>query len=121
MIFPLISCPYCQKHDHVYKHGNTKVGSSRARCTNCKKTLSRTHVKSNKIPPEKEALILSHMEERASKPKVGIFASGLGCLGRIKQHRLSRFLLALEMERSDAKCGRAFQQNIVRSNFARMI
>jgi transposase len=65
MIVSAISCPHCQKPDHIYKHGTTKYGTKRARCITCKKTFA-INPKSNKITPEKEALILRHLEESTS-------------------------------------------------------
>jgi transposase len=65
MVTISITCPYCQEADPVVLYGLTGAGSQRYKCKACDKTFTPTPV-IRAITPEKEAMILRHLEERTS-------------------------------------------------------
>jgi len=65
MIVYTVACPHCQQTEPVVKYGATKAGTQRAKCNACNKTFA-VQPKSRAVTPEKEALILHHLEERTS-------------------------------------------------------
>ena len=65
MVTISIPCPYCQAAAPVVKFGLTGAGSQRFKCNACNKTFTPAPVV-RAITEEKEALILAHLQERAS-------------------------------------------------------
>lgn len=65
MVTITIPCPYCQQSEPVIKHGVTAAGSQRLECKACDKTFTPNPVV-RAVTPEKEALILAHLQERTS-------------------------------------------------------
>jgi transposase-like protein len=65
MIISPICCPHCNQAEPVVKYGTTETGTQRAKCKQCNRTFA-INPKSKRLTPEKETLILRHLEERAS-------------------------------------------------------
>lgn len=65
MVTISIVCPYCQQAEPVVKFGLTGAGSQRFKCNACKKTFTPKPVV-RAVTEEKEARILSHLQERTS-------------------------------------------------------
>ena len=65
MVTITIACPYCHESEPVIKHGVTAAGSHRLECKACDRTFTPTPVV-RAVTPEKEALILRHLQERTS-------------------------------------------------------
>jgi transposase-like protein len=58
-------CPFCQQTQPIVYWGTNESKTRRFRCKDCNKTFT-TQPKSNRITPEKEALISKLLEERLS-------------------------------------------------------
>lgn len=58
-----IACPHCKEARAIRKHGTTSIGTPRARCRTCKKTVILAP-KSRAITPHKEAAIERMLNER---------------------------------------------------------
>ena len=65
MVTISIPCPFCQQAEPVVKFGLTGAGSQRFQCKDCRKTFTPAPVV-RAVTPEKEALILAHLQERTS-------------------------------------------------------
>ena len=57
------ACPLCQQTKPVVHWSKNRGGTKRYRCKDCQKTFT-PKPDSNRITPEKEALILRALEER---------------------------------------------------------
>ena len=90
MVLEAVECPACQQPEAVYRHGKTRDGRQRYRCTACRRTFQRHYRHQAYVPGTRAritAMALNGSGVRDTARVLGISAQTV--MGELKK-RLTR-------------------------------